>query len=467
MITKNTAGDVLSAALMHGGAFAEVFVENNKVNLLSMVNGRLEKAQSGVDYGLGLRVIHGGNTIYCYTNDTSYDNLMKIAKECALVLQAGGAAGAQTNKSLRFQSLDIENKHKIKIYPEQVAKKQISLMMQTASEAAFAYHTAITQTMVTYMDSDQTVLIANSDGLFAEDRRTRTRATIHAVASSDTEKQSGYFGPGALKGFELFDEIDVKAVATEAARGAVTMLRAERCKSGTFPVIIDNGFGGVIFHEACGHGLEASHVAKDASVFSGKLGEKIASDLVTAIDDGTIENSWGSCNIDDEGEKTQRTVLIENGILKSYLVDKYNGLKLNMKSTASARRQSYKYAPTSRMTNTFIASGTKDDTRDQIIADTAYGIYAKYMGGGSVNTATGDFNFAVNEAYMVRNGKICEPVRGATLIGKGAEVLQNIDRVASNSKRSEGMCGAASGSIPVTVGQPTIRVKQLVVGGQS
>jgi len=232
------------------------------------------------------------------------------------------------------------------------------------------------------------------------------------------------------------------------------------------PVLIDNGFGGVIFHEACGHGLEATSVAKKASVFADKIGQQIASPIVTAIDDGTLPNEWGSINIDDEGSPARRNVLIENGILKTYLVDYLNGLKMTppRPSTGSSRRQSYQFAPTSRMTNTYIAPG--HETPEAIIADTEYGFYAKQMGGGSVEPATGEFNFAVVEGYMIRHGKVAEPVRGATLIGKGSEVLMDIDRVANNLKHGQGMCGSISGSVPTNVGQPLIRVKQMTIGGR-
>ena len=242
------------------------------------------------------------------------------------------------------------------------------------------------------------------------------------------------------------------------------MLNAKPCPSDKMTVVIDNGFGGVIFHEACGHSLEATAVAKGASVFCNKLGEKIASEVVTAIDDGTIENGWGSGNIDDEGTPTQRNILIENGILKSYLIDTLNGMKMGMKSTGSSRRESYRYAPTSRMSNTFIAAGKS--TPEEIISQTEYGLYAKQMGGGSVDPATGVFNFVVLEGYIIRNGNICEPVRGATLIGKGSQVLLDIDMVGNNLLRAQGMCGSISGSIPADVGQPMIRVRNITVGGR-
>ena len=263
----------------------------------------------------------------------------------------------------------------------------------------------------------------------------------------------------------MFEEIDPIFYGKEAARTAHTMLHARNCPAGKMTVAIDNGFGGVIFHEACGHSLEATSVAKGNSVFSDKLGKQIASTKVTAIDDGTLANHWGSSNIDDEGNFTKKNVLIENGILKSYMIDKLNGRRMNMKPTGSSRRQSYKYAPTSRMTNTYIAPG--DDNPEDIIKSINNGLYAKKMGGGSVNPVTGEFNFAVAEGYIVKNGQIQEPVRGASLIGKGSDVLMNIDMVGNNLAQAQGMCGSSSGSIPTNVGQPMIRVKEITVGGRS
>ena len=267
------------------------------------------------------------------------------------------------------------------------------------------------------------------------------------------------------KGFEYFlDEINFEELGVEVAKSAITMLGARECPSGKMPVIIGNGFGGVIFHEACGHSLEASSVSKNLSVFSNKLGTQIASSVVSAVDDGTILGAWGSGNVDDEGNPTHRTLLIENGILKSYLVDGFNGRRMNTPENGASRRQSYKFEPTSRMSNTFILPGKS--TPEEIIANTKFGLYAKSLGGGSVNPATGEFNFAANEAYIIEDGKISYPVKGATLIGSGSEVLMKIDMVANDLLRAQGMCGASSGSIPTDVGQPTIRVSEMTVGGR-
>lgn len=459
MISKSTAEAVLLSAVSTGAEFAEIFMENNVKNSISVVNGKVERANSGIDYGCGIRIIDREKVVYVYTNKTERENLIKLAREGAQAIK-----GESNIKNIVLQNIDVNRLYVPEILPKSVNKSEIVNMLRLGSEAAYNYNNLITQTNIGYLDSNQNVLIANTEGLWAEDERIRTRMSISAVASEGNEKQTGYFGPGALKGYEFYNNINIEEIAREAARSAVTMLKAENCPSGKMSVIMDNGFGGVIFHEACGHGLEAAAISKKASVFTDKIGEKIASDKLTAIDDGTIPGSWGSINIDDEGIESRKNILIENGILKNYMVDRYNGNLIGMKPTGSSRRESYKFVPVSRMTNTYIAPGT--DKKEEIIANTEFGLYAKYMGGGSVNPASGDFNFAVSEAYIIRNGKICEPVRGATLIGNGAEVLHNIDRISDNIALAEGMCGASSGSVPVCVGQPMLRVQNITVGGR-
>jgi TldD protein len=285
------------------------------------------------------------------------------------------------------------------------------------------------------------------------------------VATLANEKQSARRSPGAQKGFEFYDSIDFAKLGRECAEEAVMMLRAGYAPGGKMSVVIGNGFGGVIFHEACGHSLEATSVAKKSSEFWDKKGQQIASSIVTAIDDGTMPGQWGSLNVDDEGSKPRRNVLIKDGILQTFLVDKLNGKRMGEISTGNGRRQNYRFAPTSRMTNTYIDAG--DSTFDEIIAATECGLYARRMGGGSVQPGTGEFNFAVSEAYMIRNGRIAEPVRGASLIGRGSEVLMNIDMIGKDMDFGQGMCGSMSGSVPTNCGQPTIRVKEILVGGRS
>ena len=463
MLDKQLVYDVLTAAMSTGGDLAEVFVENTAKDTINMLNGQVEKANWGIDAGLGLRIIFGTSAVYAYTNNTTRDSLLKLAKDAAQAVKASIKSGKTADQVIAAVS-PVKYADIIKIPPEKVGKKAIVDVLRTASQASYDYDPLVTQTSGIYLHVDQNVLIANSNGLWAEDRRVRTRVVFGAVASSGNEKQTGTQSPGAKGGFEVIEAQNIAELGKRAAQTAVTMLKADLCPSGKMPVIIDNAFGGVIFHEACAHSLEATSVAKGTSTFANKLGQAVANPCVNAVDDGTLPGEWGTLNVDDEGAPTRRNVLIENGILKSYLVDHLNGLKMNTPSTGSGRRESYRFAPTSRMTNTYILPGT--ETPEAIIADTETGMYAKQMGGGSVDPSSGDFNFAVLEGYMVRDGKIAEPVRGATLIGKGHEVLLDIDRVANNFDYAPGMCGSMSGSIPTNVGQPLVRVKEMTVGGR-
>ncbi len=433
-------------------------MENRIDNSVSLSSGKVIRSSGGVSYGLGLRIFHNGSAIYGYTNDTSEKSLLNLAKEVSMAVNSG-----EKVLVLPFFNQEIENKHKIKVLPDSSKKAEASEKLKLFSDLQFKESSLITETSGTYIDTISDVFIANSLGLITSDRRVRTRFSTNAIATKDSTKESSHYTKGASVGFEIFDGVDFEKIASETAKTAVNLLSAKPSPSGKMPVIIDNGFGGVIFHEACGHGLEATSVAKGASVFSNKIGEQIANTKVTAIDDGTIENYWGSINIDDEGTPAKRNVLIENGILKGYMIDKLNGQKMGMESTGSSRRESYKFAPTSRMTNTFIANGT--DKKEDIFKSVENGLYAKRMGGGSVSPTTSEFNFAVLEGYIIKNGEITDMVKGATLIGKGSEVLMDIDYVSDNLEQESGMCGSISGSVPTNVGQPLLRVREITVGG--
>lgn len=459
MFQKSIIQDIITAALSTGGDFAEVFVEDKYNTNIALVGGKVENSISGRDYGIGIRIFQGLNSVYAYTNEHSRDKLIAVALEAAQAIK-----GQPITLNLTFNRQTFTNQHPIIHTPREVPKSKKVNVMREVYDIAKNYHELISQVSVGYKDEQQRVLIANSEGRFVEDERIRTRLAIQTVATRGNEMQTGSYLPGAHKGFEFLEQIDLQHYGQEAARIAVTMLNADECPSGKFPVIIDNEFGGVIFHEACGHGLEATSVAKKNSVFADRIGEQVAPSIVSYIDDGTLANEWGSANVDDEGEPTRKNILIENGILKGYLIDKLGARRMGSEVTGSSRRESYKYAPTSRMTNTFIAPGKS--TPEEIIANTEFGIYAKYMGGGSVNPATGDYNFAINEGYIVRNGKIAEPVRGATLIGNGPKTLQKVDMVGNNLAHGQGMCGSVSGSIPANVGQPMIRVSEITVGGR-
>ena len=460
MISREICQRVLQKAVSTGADYAEIFAENTVNHSISMIASKVDGIKDTVIAGAAVRVYKGLRSVMASTVDMSEEGLLKCAESAAEALGQGTAQIDIVLKERLFGDV-----HPVKIVPSSCGNAEKVALLKEGYFAAKEYDPSVVQVSGSLLDVDHKILIANTEGTYAQDRQIRTRMAISAVADKGMGTQTGSCSPGRRMGLETFTElIDPKNVGITAAKQAVTMAGAGYCPAGVMPVAIDNGFGGVIFHEACGHGLEASSVAYGQSVFAGKLGQQIANPKVTAIDDGTIPNAWGSINIDDEGTPAQKNVLIENGILKSYMIDKMGGRRMGMASTGNSRRQSYAYTPTSRMTNTYIAAG--EDKNEDIIASIEYGLYAASMGGGSVNPVTGEFNFSVNEGYIIRNGKICEPVRGAALVGKGSEVIQNIDMVGSDLDMGQGMCGSSSGSVPTNVGQPLIRVSTITVGGR-
>ena len=461
MISREICAKILEAAVSTGADYAEIFAENSMNHTISMVSGKVDAISDGVVSGAAVRVYKGLRSVMATTVDLSQEGLLRCAKKAAAALGEGTA-----ELSIVLRDRLYTNIHPVQVVPSSAPNREKVEILRTACQGAYDYDKRIRQVTGTFLDVDQNILIASTEGIRATDRRIRTRIAVTALADAkDGGTQTGSCSPGRRMGMELFEkEVDAEAVGREAARQAVVMSEAGYCPAGVMPVAIGNGFGGVIFHEACGHSLEASSVAFGLSQFAGKLGEKVANEKVTAYDDGTIPNAWGSMNFDDEGTPTRRNVLIENGILKTYMIDKFNGRRMGLPSTGSSRRESFEYTPTSRMTNTFIGEGPDDN--ESIIASIDNGLYAAAMGGGSVNPTTGEFNFAVREGYLVRNGKICEPVRGASLVGRGADVIMNIDMVGRDLLLAEGMCGASSGSIPTCVGQPMIRVSSITVGGR-
>ena len=459
IISRLILEDVLAVAMSTGADFAEVYAERTRNNGLRFLNGKIDNANDGVTSGVGIRAFIGTRTVYATTTDLSRSGLIRCARAVADALGEGNA-----QVSIHLTERIFPNIHPVKILPGSTPMKTRTDILKEACFAASERDEKIRQAMGSLVSTDHTILIANSEGLYTSDRHVRTRIAVQAVASDGHENQSGSASPGRGMGLEMFDFIDPKSVGIKAADQALVNLRADYCPAGQMTVAIENGFGGVIFHEACGHSLEATSVGTGTSQMCGKLGQKIANEKVTAIDDGTIPGAWGSVNIDDEGHVTQRNVLIENGVLKSYMIDRLGSRRMGMDMTGNGRRESFMYEPTSRMTNTFIANGP--DKNEDIIKSIEYGLYAKSMGGGSVNPLTGEFNFGVNEGYIIRNGVICEPVRGASLIGTGSQILMDIDMVGQNLDTAQGMCGSSSGSVPTDVGQPLIRVSNITVGGR-
>ena len=469
MLSKSSIENIICKALEKGD-FAEVFCENNAQSLITADTGKVGTSSIGLEAGIGVRIFRGLDEIYVYSNGHLEEDIMKVLNDtvmdhinCEDKKGFCPDVGERSPRIERSASMDYRGVQSISEVPTDVSYKRKMEVINKALTEGKGFSDEINQVFVRYTDMCQDVIIANSDGVYAQDRRVKTRMMIIAYASGRGGIATGWQGPGAMRGFEFFEDLDISGYAREAARIAVAMANAEKCRGGRMPVIVANGFGGLIFHEACGHSLEASSVSKEMSEFSGKLGQQIASPLVTLIDDGSIKNAWGSLSVDDEGTPTRKNVLIEKGILKSYLVDRLNGKRMNAPITGSARRQNYRFAPTSRMTNTYIDGG--ETPADDIIAATERGLYVRYINGGSVNSATGDFNFASSESYLIENGRITVPLSGATLIGNGEQVLKSVDMVGNDPLIGEGFCYADSGTLFVGAGQPCIRVSEMTVGG--
>lgn len=457
LISDHLASLVLNEALGRGADFAEIFVERTTKNSISLKNQDLESLDTGTLYGLGLRVIKGTEKIYLHTNDLSEKTLIALAKEAASALGKGTTA-SQVAKG-------FAEKPQEQMSPEGFPLQKKLSFLQDLSRKINEVDPLILQAMPGLLETQQHVQILNSEGLNAAENRTYTRLNISCLAQKGTTTERGNSNVGRTLDFSYLLDYDLNSHIEWATRQALVLLDAEYAPTGELPVVLNSGFGGVIFHEACGHGLETTAVAKEASVFCGQMGKPVASSVVTAVDDGTIDHMWGSIKMDDEGMPTQKTVLIENGVLKNYLSDRLGAQKMDIPRTGSGRRQSYKFAPASRMRNTYIAAG--DSTLDEMVGDVERGIFAKDLGGGSVMPGTGAFNFAINEAYLIENGKITRPIKGASLIGTGIETLKRIKKVGKDLKLAAGTCGSVSGWVPVTVGQPPLLVESMTVGGRS
>jgi TldD protein len=458
LIEPDVLERVLSAALTSGGDMAEVFAEDAVTTSASLDDRRIEELSSGRNRGAGIRVVDGETTGFAHTADLSEPGLVAAARAAAAVARQGGG-GART-VALDAPSL---HGHGTKTLPESVDKARKIELLTRADEAARANGDAISQVQVACGDGRRRVLIANSEGLVAQDDQIRTRFSVVCVANGDTGMQTGYESLARTEGFEIFERHAVEDVARTAATRALAKLNARPAPSGEVPIVLAGGSGGILFHEACGHGLEADHILKDASVYTGKVGQLVASPLVTLVDDGTVLGEWGNFAVDDEGNLPARNVLIENGILTDYMWDWLRARKEGRKSSGNGRRQSYQHLPMVRMTNTYLLAGSENP--DEIVAQTPHGVFVKKLGGGQVNTATGDFVFGTTEAYLIENGRITEPLRDANLIGNGPEVLRRIDAVATDFDMTPGTCGKDGQSVPVGCGQATLRITGVTLGG--
>ncbi len=460
MLDHSTLTAVLGEATRHGADFAEVFVEDKRHASAVLDDNRIEELTSGRDRGAGIRVVVGETTGFAHTADLSESSLLDAARIAAAAARSSGGSP----RRIELNPTVAERPYEVVTAPEGVAKSAKVDLLLSANDAARAQGAAITQVSARISDSRRIIQVANSDGVMTGDDQVRTVFSVSAVASGDSGMQTGRQTIGHTMGYEMFDGVDVSDLAATAAQQALTKLTARPAPSGQHTVVIGPGGGGVMFHEACGHGLEADLVKKGASVFAGRLGEMVASPLVTLVDDGTMGPEWGCFAIDDEGRPAQRNVLIRDGVLVDYMWDGLRARAEGRGSSGNGRRQSYQHLPMVRMTNTYLLGGDTDP--DSIVSDTPTGVYIAHLGGGQVNTATGDFVFGMTEAYLIEDGRIGEPLREGNLIGNGPAALENIDAVGNDfSMGPPGTCGKDGQGVPVGDGVPTLRVHGLTIGG--
>ncbi len=460
MLTQDQLQELLATALFQGGDFADIFIEETTSTTIGCEDNKIEKIQSGIESGAGIRVINGKEIAYIASSDTSFDSLHKAATHIA-----NSVNGQTLNRTISLKphlGKSAEVSHVIR-KPEQVSMAEKTAQVELLNKTARSVSPLIKQVTARYADSNQAVTIANSEGLYVEDNRVHTRYFVNVIAQKENILQTGYEAPGGTCGFELFEHYLPEKMAIKAAERAVMMLDAPHAPAGKMMVVLSSEAGGTLIHEACGHALESDFIMKGTSIFGGKIETKVASELVTVIDDGTLHGRFGSFSFDDEGTPAQKNILIENGILKSYMTDRFTANIVGLKRTGNGRRESFRTKPQPRMTNTIIAPGEMDP--DEIIASVRNGLFVKRMGGGQVNVTNGDFVFEINEGYLIENGKIKHPVRGAILTGNGPKILEIIDMVGSDLGFQTGVCGKYDHA-PVSDAQPTIRIPEIIVGGR-
>ena len=456
---KTELKEILNAALAHGADFAEIFMEQKESTSISFEDCKIEKINTGIDQGMGIRVIAGESTSYVHSNDISLENGLKMASLAGQVAKEH----SHVHTVQEFQMPGACIPQEVKMRPEEVLFDKKIELLRVADKEARELDEAIRQVSLGYSDVVQNVTIANSLGTCVEDERIRIRMACNSIAQRDGQIQTGFASAGGTCGFELFEEKSASELGRESAQRAVTLLSAEPCPTGRMTVVMGSEAGGTMVHEACGHGLEGDLVQKGLSAYAGKLGQQVASEKITVVDDATIPGKYGSYRYDDEGTPAQKTVLIENGVLKQYMNDYYTAKHKDAVLTGNCRRESYKEKPVTRMSNTYIAPG--HDKVEDIIAATDYGLYVKRMGGGQVNTLNGDYVFDVAEGYLIENGRITRAVRGATLAGNGPESLRNVEMVGDDFGYAIGTCGKNGQSAPVADAQPTLKIQGLTVGG--
>jgi len=458
VLDRDLAAEVLRAARARGGSFAELYVEERLGTSVRLDDGKVEEVTTGLDRGAGVRVGHGTSFGYAYSNRLDRDALLHAAEAAAVSVGNGGPG-----EVVDLRTLEPPVTHPALRDASEVPTERKADWVREADETARALGPEIRQVTAVYGDSVQRVLVAASDGRWVEEVRPRIRLSVSAVAGRDDTIQTGFHGPAGLAGAEFIDANPPARTAEVAARRAITMLDAVPAPAGETAVVLAPGMGGVLFHEAVGHPLEADIVDKEASVYRGRIGERLASEIVSGVDDATVPNAWGSFSFDDEGAPAQRTVLFEDGVLRAWLYDRLRAEKDGVPSTGNGRRQSYAHPPIPRMTNTYILNGSSSP--EEIVSGTERGVFVTALAGGQTNPATGDFVFGCAEAYLIERGETTTPVRGANLIGRAIEVMSSVDAISSDFDIWPGMCGKDGQSVPVGSGSPTLRISRITVGG--
>ncbi|MGE3267966.1 MAG: TldD/PmbA family protein [Chloroflexota bacterium] len=450
----------LAEALATGGDFADLFAEDRRTTTFGMEDDRLDKLQLNQERGVGIRVIAGGVTGYAYADGWDETSLFTAARAAREVARGGPAGPPVRLVAAQQGAFRVPDQP-----PERATIQERAALLERANAAAREAGGLVRQVTIRFSDSVQRVLIANSEGVLAQDERRVVQMMVAVTAERDGVRQVGRRARGGQTGLELFAEHPPENLGRETADGAIRMLDAIPAPAGTMPVVMSNGWGGVLFHEAVGHGLEADHIERNSSVYAGKLGEKVANPIVTLIDDATIPNHRGSYRVDDEGIPGQRTLCVVDGVLHGYLTDRKHARALGIADSGNGRRQSFQKLPIPRMTNLVVEPGTSSPA--DILADTPNGLYVVSLGGGQVDTTSGQFVFSVTEGYLIDRGRLGAPVRGATLAGDSFSVLARVDAIGNDFALDPGLgtCGKQGQYVPVGVGQPTLRVSELIVGG--
>ena len=458
MLDRELAEEVLQAARRRGGSFAELFVEERSSTSVRLDDGKVEELTTGLDRGAGVRVAQGTSYGYAYSNRLDRAALLEAAEAASAALREG-SSGAVVDLS----ALEGAGTNRVERPAGEVAAAQKVAWLRELDDTARAHSPEVVQVVGVYGDSLQRRLIATSDGRWIEEERPRIRLVAQVVAKRGDNIQTGFHGPAACAGVEFLDAHGPRATAEVAARRAVTMLDSIPAPAGEMTVVLAPGMGGVLFHEAVGHPLESDAVDKEASIYRGLVGQRCASELINGVDDATVANGWGSYDFDDEGTRSQRTVLFTDGVLQGFLYDRLRAEKEGVASSGNGRRESYAHPPVPRMTNTYILNGSSSP--DHVLSSTTSGVYVTSLGGGQVNPASGDFVFGVSEGFLIEEGTPTTPVRGANLIGRAIDVMSAVDAVADDFDTWEGVCGKDGQSAPVGSGSPTLRISRITVGG--